>query len=228
MPSTLYLGDSMFGGSVAVVASDDSKNRKTGSCVQVSYLDPGPWAEAYRSKASCGTCPLLKTGCYAWDASVMAWASSHKALHRRIARGDGLGPVAEAVAGRFARIGAVGDPATTPEVSVEIAQTSNGWTSYTHAWRAPFAAALKAISMASVERRRDRNRAWDEGWRTFRIARHNDKKLDKGEKWCPASETFQCKDCGLCNGTSAKKRAPKGIVILAHGPGRMLAERVCD
>lgn len=228
MPSTLYLGASAFGGRVAVVASDDSKNTKTGSCVQVSYLDPRPWDQAFKSKASCGTCPLLKTGCYAWGASSMAWASSHKALLKRIVEDKGIQQIEDAVAGRFVRIGAVGDPGTAPKVSVEIAQASDGWTSYTHAWKSPLAKALKAISMASVERRRDRDKAWAEGWRTFRVARRDDKRLDKGEIWCPSSETLHCVDCGLCSGTAVGRHGPRGIVIPAHGPGKTQAEKICD
>jgi hypothetical protein len=134
---------------------------------------------------------------------------------------DVLEPVdgAARLAGRMVRLGAYGDPAAIPaHVWIALLADAAGHTGYTHQWRAPIAADLAPIVMASADGPTDREEARAAGWRTFTV-RTVDQPLAAREIVCPASpeggDRLQCIDCGACDG--ADRPGKVSIAIVVHG-----------
>jgi hypothetical protein len=235
-----YQGPSMIDGAPIVgIAVLKSENSKTGDMVQTYILraDQSPLAAlASGADASiCGTCihrPRRerrrdRKGRFIKSATVRTCyvdvAKSVSAVFRAYVNGsyDVLEPVdgAARLAGRMVRLGAYGDPAAIPaHVWIALLADAAGHTGYTHQWRAPIAADLAPIVMASADGPTDREQARAAGWRTFTV-RTVDQPLAAREIVCPASpeggDRLQCIDCGACDG--ADRPGKVSIAIVVHG-----------
>lgn len=235
-----YQGPSMIDGAPIVgIAVLRSENSKTGDMVQTYILraDVHP-LEALASGADasiCGTCihrPRRerrrdKRGRFIPSATIRTCyvdvAKSVSSVYRAFVNGsyDVLEPVdgAARLAGRMVRLGAYGDPAAIPvHVWLALLADAAGHTGYTHQWRAPIAADLAPIVMASADGPADREAARAAGWRTFTV-RTADQPLAAREIVCPASpeggDRLQCIDCGACDG--ADRPGKVSVAIVVHG-----------
>ena len=118
------------------------------------------------------------------------------------------------------RFGAYGDPAALPNrVLKALLDTVPTHTGYTHLWRRFNSRVLRSICMASVESATERQEAMELGFRTFRVRKVGQDKLDS-EVVCPASEEAgkitTCSECLLCNGDALGISRPD-VVINIHG-----------
>ncbi len=238
----LYDGPSLIDGGpiLALAASVDqpSKNSKTGPMVQVYFLrkDVTPW-EGIRSGVDasiCGTCihrPKLEGGkhrsCYVDLRFVNpVWFA------RRAEPEPGM------FEGRAVRVGAYGDPLSTPiEALAQVFFEAEMWTGYTQFWRtSPDAEKWRGHLMASVHTAEEAQIAQSMGWRTYR-SRFPFESLISGEIDCPFyAAGVQCIDCNLCDGhksaresLNARERGKpdtrKNISSLIHGPGQRYFQR---
>lgn len=227
------------GAPIVGIAVLRSENSKTGDMVQTYILraDQSP-LEALASGADasiCGTCMHRprrerrrdKRGRFMPSATIRTCyvdvAKSVSSVFRAYVNGsyDVLEPVdgAARLAGRMVRLGAYGDPVAIPaHVWIALLADAAGHTGYTHQWRAPIAADLAPIVMASADGPADREQARAAGWRTFTV-RTVDQPLAAREIVCPASpeggDRLQCIDCGACDG--ADRPGKVSIAIVVHG-----------
>jgi hypothetical protein len=227
---TIYRGPSMLDGApivaIATGLKKSSRNGKTGSMVQIWIMreDVSP-RDAVNSGADasvCGDCvhrgrtidgKNVDRSCYVTiiHAPRNVWSSYHRGIY------PAATDLTAAFADRAVRLGAYGDPAAVP-LAVWQAITSKAayCTGYTHQWqRFP---ALAAWCMASCDSELEREHAKALGFRTFRVRRQLDPRL-QGEGACPASaemgKATSCELCKLCGGLSTKAKAD--ITIIAHG-----------
>jgi hypothetical protein len=233
----LYRGPSLLDGAPIIVIAtlrEGSKakdaNTKTGNMIQTTIIreDVSP-VDAVRSGADssiCGSCPHRgdkATGrlrsCYVryYTAPLSIWNAYHRGNY-----GDDpadLETIAAFGDGREVRLGTYGDPAAVPvHVWAALVSRATKRTGYTHQWREPSAAPLRALVMASCDRPADRAEAVAAGWRTFRV-RAEEQPREPGEINCPASKEAgyrtTCQLCGLCNGVQDRPRPD--VTIIAHG-----------
>jgi hypothetical protein len=232
----LWRGPSRIDGSpIVVLASMRSANPKTGNMVQTWILraDMGPRA-AVSSGADagiCGDCPHRGDGtgkgrtCYVTvdHAPRGIWSAWQRGKYPAVAPSD----LPRIGAGRMVRLGAYGDPAAVPvEVWTALVSRAQGHTGYTHQWRRDIGSSLRTLCMASCDSEADARAAWEAGWRTFRVRRHDGGTLP-GEVVCPASDEggkrTTCERCRLCSGNPSRPGLRPGIVIIDHGPRSPLA-----
>lgn len=142
-------------------------NRKTG-CVPTAYI--GTTLEEVRD--SCRGCPLLEKQCYAWAGWNRMAMTRHERGHRQNPRRYQLDDVLKRVlkSARFARIGAMGDPAHADRRNLradlrKLERAGLAVISYTHFWREPYAQDLQDVCMASCETVEDARAALGRGWR---------------------------------------------------------------
>jgi hypothetical protein len=224
----LYRGASMIDGSpIIVIATDSSKNRKTGDMIQTWILrddiNPIDAVSTGADVSICGNCPHRGDGkgkgrsCYVsyFQAPQQVYKTAQKGGYRATDSVDMF-------AGRFVRFGAYGDPAAVPfEVWARIAAVAAGFTGYTHQWKTADSR-FAGICMASCDSESDRIDAIARGFRTFRVRSENDPILT-GEMVCPASEEagkrLKCEECRACAGTRGGKlaAAAAGVTIIVHG-----------
>jgi hypothetical protein len=213
----VYRGPSAYDPSTTIraVLVLKSSNRKTGNMAQLYILhDATPPHTAQRTgedAAVCGDCPFrpaLSGGCYV--VTVQGPLSTWKATRHMPSAGAAV--VARALFGRTLRLGAYGDPAALPLLTVQwLARLVKGRaTGYTHGWRTR--PDLKPFCMASVESPADAAHAQSQGWRTFR-GRPASGAILPQEIDCP-SEIVACEKCLLCKGSSSQARS---ITIPVHG-----------
>jgi hypothetical protein len=192
-----------------------STNRKTGDMVQLHILHdsvaPHTAQQTGADSAVCGACPFrpaLSGGCYV--VTCQGPLSTWKAT--RGAPVAGAAEVARALFGRTLRLGAYGDPAALPLLTVQwlVALVKGRATGYTHGWRTR--PDLSRYCMASVESQADALEAHAAGWRTFR-GRPAGGVIMPNEIDCP-SDKVTCAECLLCKGSSSKARS---ITIPVHG-----------
>jgi hypothetical protein len=206
---------------IVVLLTMRSKNRKTGDMAQTTILtQASPPHEAQASgddAAVCGSCPLRPSTaaagaprCYvitwrqpgavyrAWRAGNVPRMSLSEASDRVAELGGGL------------RLGAYGDPGAVP-VAVWRDLTPRDHTGYTHQWRVR--PALRRYAMASVGSVAEAKEAQRAGWRTYRVDSDHVGPT-RSEIACPHDRTgVQCRDCGLCSGSSRLNPTTKSIVI---------------
>jgi hypothetical protein len=212
---------------VAVIATTDSRNIKTGDMVQVWILSRSvnP-VEAVKTGADadvCLDCPSRGTGhgdrkCYVtvFQAPLSIWRAYQRGRYPFLEMTE----YASVFAGRKIRFGAYGEPVLIPlAIVAEMVRVSAGWTGYTHQWANPGYQEYKQYFMASVDSLAEYVRAKFAGWHTFRV-RTPDSYVQPLEIVCPAANESghrtTCSDCRLCSGTYAADQR-KDIVILAHG-----------
>lgn len=204
---------------VAVIATLNSANAKTGNMVQVwilcSDIRPSDAVKSGADSRICGDCPARGGHCYVkvFQAPTQVYAG-YKAGKYPYLPSDRYN---EVFSGRAIRLGAYGDPAFIPQTVIEsLVSVADRWTGYTHQWRT--ADWLKPYVMASVDSPLERRMAHADGWRTFRTS--VDAVPLRGEILCPASkeagEKTSCIQCGLCNGATDGDRR-KSIMIPVHG-----------
>ena len=125
------------------------------------------------------------------------------------------------LAGRMIRLGTYGDPAAAPrDVWEKLVAFAEGWTGYTHQYRA-IERSWASLVMASADTLTEAREAQELGYRTFRVGMER----NAGEVVCPASAEMGkkavCADCRACMGLAGKARA--SIVIAPHGTGARYA-----
>ena len=221
----LYGGPSLLDGApIVVVATDSSKNPKTGDMVQVwimrAEVPPLEAAQHGADTSICGECPLRLSqqgGCYVqpWRAPTSVWRAWHAGRYPDASKRDAISAVGE---GRAVRLGAYGDPAAVPDaIWRALISKARTWTAYTRQWRT--ASWLCDIAMASCDTPVESAEAHERGWRTFRIRRDRDDAVLPGEIICPGGpeggRRSTCERCGLCRGTSLPARS---IALIKRRP----------
>jgi hypothetical protein len=222
----IYQGPSLLDGApIVAIALTGSDNRKTGNMVQTYILradvKPTEAVRDGRDASICGDCkhrPALGGACY------VVVAQGPTVVFKQFAKGGypqaDIEQAAALGAGRMVRLGTYGDPAAVPaHVWEALLSRAKGHTGYTHQWRKPEAAALRALCMASADSPEERAQAHAQGWRTFRVRLAEEERLP-GEFVCPASEEAgkrkTCLTCGACDGAQ-RGNAQASPVIFAHG-----------
>lgn len=205
---------------ICVGIDKPSKNVKTGEMIQAYLLgtDKGPLKQKGKPHPVCNRCPLIENGCYVNQGQAVA------GIYKKYKRG-GYSKIIDfdIFKGKKIRWGSFGEGLLVGLTLLKkVNKIVDGWTAYTHNWHYKKYQPFKKYMMASVESLKDAQKAWDAGWRTFRIVQSVEDKT-ANEIICPATpyykektgKTIQCIDCMLCSGTNSK--SPKSVVIVAHG-----------
>lgn len=220
--SILYTGPSLIDGQpIVVIATDGSKNTKTGGIVQTWILanagvEPHHALKDGSDASVCGDCPHRPINGGACYVTVFQAPLS---VYRAHQRGRYADFVPGQYDGRIVRIGSYGDPAAVPtHVWASFIAGTKANTGYTHQWRNASASDLGTYCMASCDNEADLHAARDAGWRTFRVLAEGEQRV-KGEAQCPASheagQKLQCSQCKACDGNRTQRLG--GIAINAHG-----------
>jgi hypothetical protein len=212
------------GAPIVAIATDGSRNRKTGPMIQTWILraDMAP-TDAVRLGADasiCGRCPFGPgrphgsfRACYVPVGRVpllvwRRWAAGGYPLATERADRVRLGR------GRPVRLGSYGDPAAVPPaVWHDLTRRAAVHTGYTHQWRDGFA--LQDLCMASVETDADAADARAAGWRVFQVT--DGPRRRRGAIMCRNAENarWTCSACAACSGG----RGPD-VTQPIHGPAR--------
>lgn len=217
----LYAGPSALDGApIAVIATLNSKNVKTGNMVQTWIIrtDVSPIEASKQALDSsiCGTCPhrqSLGGACYV--NLGQAPMAVYRAFHRGIYPQFDLSVHADLFAGRFIRFGSYGDPAAAPVgIWSTLATLSSGWTGYTHQIaHKNFDADLLKYCMVSADTPRSAAAHHKANRRTFRV-KTADAPLLENEIVCPSEQGVLCADCRACSGAASEGL---NIAIEVHG-----------
>jgi hypothetical protein len=220
----LYEGPSLIDGKPIVVIANGfqkkGKNGKIGDMLQcwilrsdIAPLDASSCGDDY---SICGSCVNRHfRSCYV----NLAHGPSHVYdAYKRGRYNEYNGDILELFRDKQVRLGAYGDPASTPfHIWESICSVAYRTTGYTHSWRT-CEPALKEFCMASVDTIREKNTAVARGWRTFRV-RLEEEEVKSDEIMCPASKEAgvksDCSKCNGCNGLSSKMK--KNVSIIVHG-----------
>jgi len=217
--------DSLIDGKpVDIIATDNSRNSKTGEMTQIWFSPAGVnGLDAIRNGQDatvCGDCSLRggegrSRLCYVMPLALL---SATKNPTSKPKPKWNRPPI---------RLGAWGDPgAVAVEVLEDILRREapagrKAHTGYTQRWRhLPPDSGHKRLLMASVLDQAEARLAQALGWRTFRVLAAGEDTM-AGEVVCPATEEgghkAQCNTCGLCAGTSVEGA---NIAARIHGPGK--------
>lgn len=229
MPGALvYKGPSRIDGApIIAVATWDSRNSKTGNMLQTYILredidprDANKYGEDY---SICGTCDLKGDPTFDPDAKLATGRKCYVVIgqgpvivfktYKRGGYPDYTNTADRRMvgAGRMVRIGTYGDGAAAPDgVWDDVLFGAAGHTAYSHNGGNPERYMVSADSLANAQQ------AWASKYRTFRIVKDRHEIIKGQEIECPASRGVQCRDCGLCAGTSVQA---KSIAIVVHGNG---------
>lgn len=222
----VWQGNSQIDGApIVVIATMDSKNKKTGAMVQTwiirSDIDPIQASRKGLDTAICGNCPHKGI---ANPDKASGWADKRScyvnllhgpaSIYNAFKRGAYKPINTNLLKGKFIRFGSYGDPLAVPNhVWENLASLASGVTSYTHS--PDF---TSKIHMISVDSEKQALEVKQKGFRYFRVS--TDRNLQKNEILCPASKEagarVVCQDCRLCDG----RKSAKDIVIIAHGHGK--------
>jgi hypothetical protein len=237
----LYEGPSLIDGDPIVVLmtglKNASGNRKTGGMVQTYILRADvPPTEALADGMDgsiCGGCPHRSKASGGRGSCYVNVGHGPQAVWKCWKHGSGYirGSLDVAcgrlrASGRGLRVGTYGDPGAAPgEVWRRLVKAAPFHTGYTHRWR--HRPDLIDICQASVDSAEQAEKAWSDGWSTFRVSRKGDALRLAGEARCPASEEAEkkvtCESCPVkCNGSQYRVRSGErvsifGRVIQAHG-----------
>lgn len=216
----LYENDTI----VAIITglTGSSSNVKTGDMAQIYILvrDQKP-TEAIKNGDDwliCGDCVHRKDKtCYvnAGQGPTSVWKAYKKGSYPQLDKAK----LKQSLRWKSVRFGAYGDPAFIPlDIVKLISEACISWTGYTHQWT-DCLQDFKKYFMASVESMTEQLIASDAGWRSYRVINSEAKLSRKGrEVLCPHESTgVQCRDCGLCDGTTGKHGAGKSIAVRVHG-----------
>jgi hypothetical protein len=214
------------GAPIVMIMTMSTTNRKTGDMVQTWILrqDISP-VEAIKSgedASICGSCVHRGSAergrsCYVnvGQAPLSVWRKYQRGGYQRFTRKDWV-----LLRGRKVRFGAYGDPGMVPlDRLALLARLSDGWTGYTHQWRA-IEAGYADYLMASADSREDYLEARRKGYRSFIVIPKGSAKPEGSVLCMSVARGTSCLDCGACAGT--REGAVKGAVsifIEAHGTG---------
>lgn len=217
--------------SVAVIATMESGNAKTGNMVQVWILNrtesPVDSVKHGTDANVCFDCVHRGSDGFKGRSCYVNVAQGPNAVWRAYRAGKypflKPGEYTRVFTGRAVRFGAYGEPVLIPlRIVRTISRVAVGHTGYTHQWRRAEYQAYRAFLMASCDSVEDYATAKFHGWRTFRVRATADSPVLVHEISCPASaeagHRTQCVRCKLCDG-SRRADARKDIVIIAHGIG---------
>lgn len=221
----VWRGPSRYDGvEIMVTLVPLSDNMKTGNMPQVYVLrtDTVPFAamKGGFDFSVCGECGLRPTdigGCYV--PTVKLRAHWDKTVKQDVASPD---EIATAIGLRPVRLGAYGDMAAVdPLVTDWLVRLARGKVvNYTHGHLTlgfDGVEHMRRYSMLSVESLGEAHRAWQRGWRTYRMLAP-DEKPAQGEILCPyMARGQQCYDCLRCGGHG--NRGPSIAVPLHGGDG---------
>ena len=185
----------------------------------------GPVVELMRRElthSNCLSCPFASGGCYTHK---FTQARGFSSMLRSIAREYGdwqsiptrapRADIIEACTGRYVRFGSYGEPVLLPlDLVARMADVSDSWTGYTHAWRDRAYAGYSRYYMASTADE-DAGDAERMGWREFSV-RSADAKPRRYAQ-CPAAveagKRATCATCQLCSGRASRARS---VSIIQH------------
>lgn len=231
----LYRGPSLLDGSpIVAVAVWSKRNKKTGGMLQTYILadngrDPMQAITDGSDSAVCGSCPHRGDPATGRGRSCYVIVSQGPlTVYRALMRGlypVSAGPheVEEIGRGRMVRLGTYGDPAAVPAIVWRsLVAHAAGWTGYSHQWRAPVAADLRDLCMASADSEQEARDAVAAGWRYYRVRPIGSPADPLSEIDCPSSRGVQCADCGLCAGVSAGRAGARSVSIELHGGSAIL------
>jgi hypothetical protein len=219
----LYVGPSMLepGATIAVIATLETSNVKTGDMVQVWIIrvdiNPVAASKAGMDSAICGSCVHRH---FNGGACYVNIGQAPNAVYKAFIAGKYPEYDAEKhehfLRDRRIRLGAYGDPAAAPfEVMEYLANVGTGHTGYTHQTRhANFDPRFIDICMVSADSPKQAAQWHEKGARTFRVAMEGDAMFDNEIECLSDSVGAQCITCGLCDGS---KRNADSIVITVHG-----------
>ena len=242
----LYRGPSQINGSeIVVLATLDSKNRKTGAMIQTWILPVEGPLQASKDGTDdsvCGQCPRRRSllrfpelaaaiGKVYGDCYVRLDAAPHSAWKKWIRDGSPdvnwdhhVIALQREARDHGLRLGAYGDPAAVPaEVWQNLisALQPTAITGYTHQWREEHASEFRTIVMASADTAQDASQAIEAGWRYFAAVptAEDAAGLPNAIQCLSDAKGTSCEDCGICDG-SRKDRAkqPTSVWIAEHGP----------
>lgn len=236
MRGIVWQGASIIDGApIVCIATDGSKNAKTGPMIQTWILrsDVRPWQAVLdgTDRSVCGDCPHRRQvdgtrTCYVNvpQAPTAVYKTYQAGKYPTLALVDLRSAIP-------VRIGSYGDPGALPLVVVRaLASAGPSYTGYTHQWRKR--ADLQPYLMASVDSETEAREARSLGWRTFRVApnsgifnRFSADPAGKEIQCVSDSRGVSCSDCRLCSGSQLSAAS---IWIGAHGTsarsvGRSLA-----
>jgi len=214
-----------------IVATDGSKNAKTGDMIQIWILprseSPISAVKNRTDDVICGDCKHRGINGFSDRSCYVNVVQGPNSVWRAYQRGSypklPVSRYAEFFGGRAVRFGAYGDPVYIPlKKARAIIAVCRRHTGYTHQWRQTKFAAWRELVMASVDSVAEYHAAKMAAWRTFRVT-DDLATRDRQEISCPASDEAghktQCAKCGLCDGARVKD-ARKDILIKIHGVGK--------
>lgn len=222
----IYRGPSMLDGApIVAIATMRSENRKTGNMIQTwilrEDLSPVDASKARADASICGDCKhrwSLGGACYVniGQGPGSIWRAYKRGNYQDLT--GTLRPLESICAGRTVRLGAYGDPAAAPvAVWQALTRYATGHTGYTHQWRNPVAAPLRALCMASVDTDAEYAAAQSAGWRTFRVRCEDDVSVMPREFECVSdTKGTACADCRACDG-AARGPGQASVFITVHG-----------
>lgn len=190
-------------------------NTKTGP-VPTAYI--GTTIDEVRD--SCEGCGLLGRGCYAWAGFVRVAMRRHEEGYAKDPERYKLENILNKIdkRARFARIGAMGDPAHADRENLRrdiatLERIGLACITYTHFWREDYASDLRDIAMASCDNRDEAEEAFAMGWKPAVVLPY-DYDIHNGKKFklrdgtedgalgvvCPAQvkDGVTCNTCRLC------------------------------
>ena len=213
----IWRGPSALDGApIVVIATLQSRNRKTGRMVQTwimrEDIEPHTAQKTGEDVSVCGGCPQrpsLGGACYVATAQapLSVWRTYHAGKYPYLSDADDISELAGTIGARV-RAGSYGDPAAVP---LHVWERFGVRTGYTHQWRS--FPGLRGLIMASVDSVGEASEASEAGWRYFRV-RPAGASLIPGEIDCPSERGVKCIDCGLCSGA---RLGAKNISIEEHG-----------
>lgn len=219
----LYEGPSVLDGQpIAVIATLNSSNAKTGPMVQTwimrSDVEPHTASKAGLDGSVCGGCPhrhSLNGACYViLHQGPLSVYRAYKRGNYHYHPSDEL--LAELFAGRMLRMGSYGDPAAVP---VSVWKRANsfaaGGTGYTHQIGHPqFDTRILNWCMVSADTPKQSAMHQKHGRRTFRVKTEESPLLPNEIECLADTKGMNCLDCGLCSGDRANGPS---IAINVHG-----------
>ena len=192
-------------------------NTKTGP-IPTQYIGESR-EETHASCKGCNLHPEAGGGCYAWS------GNSQRALNSVQTSGrDKTLPAVLSRAprgARFARFGAIGDPARVERTSLlrDLASLNEAGIKpigYTHHHRSePRTGSLKGVFLASCDTMEQADSAIKAGWLVALAGPESAPGMVRCRNYDRPEIT--CNTCGLCNVDTLRKTGFRGVVFPAHG-----------
>ena len=227
----LYEGKSLLNPNreIVVIATGfltKSKNVKTGSMIQTYILNASDSpSETYKNgddEIICGDCKHRSKHSGGNGTCYVNVSQGPQSVYNAYLRGSytKANPmlISSLFKDKLVRFGSYGDPAavslTVWNAILSVAKNNTG---YTHQWKKSNVQPYRHFLMASVDNVQEFRMARKMGWRTFRVRKSANNKLQKYEFECPASneqgKRKTCETCMACNGGDSKAN----VAIIVHG-----------